>query len=93
MTKAEFIKMVAQDERDEYGVCTDELAELIAEDYIRKGCTPEIATPCCKGCAVDAAGGRVCPMHDWEKRHPEFVRDELWQKIEDLRQKLSESSS
>lgn len=52
-----------------------EFAELQLKDLQRKGCL--LNGPDCRGC--DASGN--CPMVGWEKRHPEYVNDELAHKI------------
>jgi predicted xylose isomerase-like sugar epimerase len=39
-------------------------------------------TPYCQNCPHQALN--TCPLNDWQKRHPEFVNDELSQKIEAL---------
>lgn len=62
---------------------TRELAILELEDMKRKGCLLERTDCYCIGCSAVQNGG-VCPMSDWEIRHPEYVNDELAIKIKIL---------
>lgn len=81
MTKDEIIVQLANEDHYEYGVPDDlsfQLAELEYEDMKRKGCLCETAH--CYECRMFAK----CPMHDWEKRHPEYVNDDLAMKIREL---------
>ncbi len=81
MTK-DLIKKAANFNRDEYGVYDEELARLELEDAERKGCLIQYS-PYCLNCPHHA--NHTCPLNDWQKYHPEFVNDELAQKIEALR--------
>ena len=66
---------------DEFGwdIATRELALLELEDMKRKGCALEYACKFdqCSGCSIS----NKCPVIGWEKRHPEYVDDELAMKI------------
>ena len=73
------IKWYANFNKDEYGVYDEELTRLELEDYERKGCLIEYG-PYCMNCPYNRSN--TCPLSDWQKRHPEFVNDELDQKIE-----------
>jgi hypothetical protein len=75
------VKKLADFNRDEYGVYNEELARLELEDAERKGCLIQYG-PYCQNCLHKALN--TCPLNDWQKRHPEFVNDELSQKIEAL---------
>ena len=79
MSREEFIRSSARENMVEYGIETEAealaLAELDYEDLKRKGCTCETTV-----CPLCSKMGN-CPLLDWEKRHPEFVNDELAQKI------------
>jgi hypothetical protein len=76
------IKKLANFNRDEYGVYDEELARLELEDAERKGCLIQYSLYC-PSCPHHA--NHTCPLNDWQERHPEFVNDELAQKIEALR--------
>ena len=79
MSKDEILDGLARENMDEYGIETEAeayaLAKLDYEDLKRKGCTLETTV-----CSLCSKAGN-CPMFGWEKRHPEFVDDELAQKI------------
>lgn len=62
---------------------TRELAILELEDIKRKGCTLEHICEC-HGCSASTKENNYCPLHDWEKRHPEYKDDELAVKIKIL---------
>lgn len=62
---------------------TRELAILELEDLKRKGCTLECIGEC-YGCSASAKENSYCPLADWEKRHPEYMDDELATKIKIL---------
>ena len=70
--------------RDELNpdVVTRELALLELEDMKRKGCVLEYACRFdqCRACSMSDK----CPVIGWEKRHPEYVNDELATKIKIL---------
>ena len=70
--------------RNEFGseIATRELALLELEDMKRKGCALEYACKFdqCRGCLISDK----CPVIDWEKRHPEYAKDELAMKIKVL---------
>ena len=70
--------------RDEFGseIATRELALLELEDMKRKGCALEYACKYdqCRACSIS----NKCPVIDWEKRHPEYAKDELAMKIKVL---------
>ena len=70
--------------KDEFGseIATLELALLELEDMKRKGCALEYACKFdqCRGCSISDK----CPVIDWEKRHPEYAKDELAMKIKVL---------
>ena len=79
-----------RENRQEYGIDLPEdeareLAELQLEDLKRKGCTCEHIGEC-HGCSA-TVGGSECPLCDWEKRHPEYVDDELAKRIKALENK------
>ena len=75
------IQGMLDDLRDEFGwdIATRELALLELEDMKRKGCALEYACKFdqCHGCSISDK----CPVIGWEKRHPEYVDDELAMKI------------
>ena len=75
------IQGMLDDLRDEFGwdIATRELALLELEDMKRKGCALEYACKFdqCRGCSIS----NKCPVIGWEKRHPEYVDDELAIKI------------
>ena len=75
------IQGMLDDLRDEFGwdIATRELALLELEDMKRKGCALEYACKFdqCRGCSIS----NKCPVIGWEKRHPEYVDDELAMKI------------
>ena len=75
------IQGMLDDLRDEFGwdIATRELALLELEDMKRKGCALEYACKFdqCRGCSISDK----CPVIGWEKRHPEYVDDELAMKI------------
>ena len=75
------IQGMLDDLRDEFGwdIATRELAFLELEDMKRKGCALEYACKFdqCRGCSIS----NKCPVIGWEKRHPEYVDDELAMKI------------
>lgn len=73
------IEQFANFNKDEYGVYDEELARLELEDAERKGCLVDYG-PYCMNCPHNRSN--TCPLNDWQKRHPEFVDDELAQKIE-----------
>ena len=60
-------------------IATRELALLELEDMKRKGCVLEYACKhdTCRGCSIFDK----CPVIGWDKRHPEYVDDELAMKI------------
>lgn len=64
-------------------VATRELAILELEDLKRKGCLLEDCGGSCYKCSVMRCGGE-CPMNDWDRRHPEYMNDELAKKIKIL---------
>lgn len=78
------IQGMLDDLRDEFGwdIATRELALLELEDMKRKGCALEYACKFdqCRGCSIS----NKCPVIGWEKRHPEYVDDELAMKIKVL---------
>jgi hypothetical protein len=78
----DLVKKLADFNRDEYGTYNEELAQLELEDAERKGCLIQYS-PYCQNCPHQC--NNTCPLNDWQKRHPEFVNDELTQKIEALR--------
>jgi hypothetical protein len=88
------IQMLIREARDEFGYRLDEnhpklreYAELMAEDLNRKGCIDELDTSgYCLNCVH--MGKNDCPLCTWQRRHPEFVNDELTQKIKALEQEL-----
>ena len=92
------IQMLIREARNEYGYNIDldnstlrEYAELMAEDLNRKGCTDEIDTSgYCLNCPY--MGKNDCPLCTWQSRHPEFVDDELSQKIRALEKELKNLS-
>lgn len=63
-------------------IATRELALLELEDMKRKGCVLEYACKydTCRGCSISDK----CPVIGWDKRHPEYVDDELAMKIKVL---------
>ena len=75
------IQGMLDDLRDEFGwdIATRELALLELEDMKRKSCALEYACKFdqCRGCSIS----NKCPVIGWEKRHPEYVDDELAMKI------------
>ena len=75
------IQGMLDDLRDEFGwdIATRELALLELEDMKRKGCALEYTCKFdqCRGCSIS----NKCPVIGWEKRHPEYVDDELAMKI------------
>ena len=75
------IQGMLDDLRAEFGwdIATRELALLELEDMKRKGCALEYACKFdqCRGCSIS----NKCPVIGWEKRHPEYVDDELAIKI------------
>ena len=75
------IQGMLDDLRDEFGwdIATRELALFELEDMKRKGCALEYACKFdqCRGCSISDK----CPVIGWEKRHPEYVDDELAMKI------------
>ena len=75
------IQSMLSELRDDYGpaIATRELALLELEDMKRKGCALEYACKFdqCRGCSIS----NKCPVIGWEKRHPEYVDDELAMKI------------
>lgn len=79
MTKDEVLNSLARENMVEYGIKTEAeayaLAKLDYEDLKRKGCTLETTV-----CPLCSKMGN-CPMIDWEKRHPEYVDDELARQI------------
>ena len=84
------IDEMIRENRQEYGIDLPEdeareLAELQLEDLTRKGCTLEHIGEC-HGCSA-TVGGSECPLCDWEKRHPEYVDDELAKRIKALENK------
>ena len=70
--------------KNEFGseIATRELALLELEDMKRKGCALEYACKFdqCRGCSISDK----CPVIGWDKRHPEYVDDELAMKIKVL---------
>lgn len=92
------IQMLIREARHEYGYNLEldnpklrEYAELMAEDLNRKGCTDELDTSgYCLNCRY--MGKHACPLCTWQKRHPEFVNDELSQKIIALEKELKNIS-
>lgn len=83
-TEAQINGMISQLKED-FGpdIATRELAILELEDMKRKGCLLERTDGCCTGCSAMANGGE-CPMNDWDRRHPEYMNDELTKKIKIL---------
>jgi hypothetical protein len=79
------IERYANFNKDEYGVYDEELTRLELEDAERKGCLVDNG-PYCMNCPHYI--NNTCPLNDWQKRHPEFVNDELAQKIEARREKI-----
>ena len=84
------IDEIIRENREEYGIDLPEdeareLAELQLEDLKRKGCTLEHIGEC-HGCSATENGSK-CPLCDWEKRHPEYAKDELAMKIKALENK------
>ena len=69
--------------RDDYPkeIVTRELALLELEDLARKGCLLEGKIGYCYGCSAN----NNCPLNGWEKRHPEYVNDELAVKLRILK--------
>lgn len=94
MTKNEMIQSVFKEQRWEFGADLSnprvrEYAELYTEDLNRKGCIPETYPgPECLSCGSCKLNGGKCPLEDWEKRHPEFIDDELAKKIKALETEL-----
>lgn len=72
------IEQYANFNKDEYGIYDEELTRLELEDAERKGCLVDYG-PYCMNCPHNK--NNTCPLNDWQKRHPEFVNDELAQKI------------
>ncbi|MBO5853409.1 MAG: hypothetical protein J6Q61_01585 [Bacteroidales bacterium] len=72
------IEWFANFNKDEYGVYDEELTRLELEDAERKGCLVDHG-PYCMNCQHNR--NNTCPLNDWQKRHPEFVNDELDRKI------------
>lgn len=70
--------------KDEFNpnIATRELAILELEDMKRKGCVLEFANRFdeCHSCTK----AHNCPILTWQKRHPEYVDDELAIKIKVL---------
>ena len=91
------IQMLIREARDEFGYNVEpddqtlrEYAELMAEDLNRKGCTDELDTSgYCLNCSY--MGKSDCPLCTWQTCHPEFVNDELTQKIKALEAELKKS--
>lgn len=79
------IEWYANFNKDEYGVYDEELTRLELEDAERKGCLVNNG-PYCMHCPHYK--NNTCPLNDWQKRHPEFVNDELDRKIKARREKL-----
>ena len=84
------IDEMIRENKQEYGIDLPEdeareLAELQLKDLERKGCTLENIGEC-HGCSATKDGSE-CPLCDWEKRHPEYVDDELALKIKALENK------
>lgn len=81
-TETRIQEMIAE-LKDEFGpeIATRELALLELEDLERKGCLVEYG-PYCLNCPAHGEG--KCSLNDWQKRHPEFVNDELAMKIQVL---------
>ena len=84
------IDEMIRENRQEYGIDLPEdeareLAELQLKDLERKGCTLESIGEC-HGCSATKDGSE-CPLCDWEKRHPEYVDDELAKRIKALENK------
>lgn len=75
------IKRIVDFNRDIYGIYNEELARLELEDAKRKGCLIQYIHHCQICPRHDL---NKCPLNDWHKRHPEFINDELSQKIEAL---------
>ena len=80
------VERLMQENRDEYGINLPEneareLAELQLKDLERKGCNSEAGE--CYGCKLMGN----CPLNSWEKTHPEYVNDELAQRIKTLENK------
>lgn len=84
------IDEMIRENRQEYGIDLPEdeareLAELQLEDLKRKGCTLEHIDEC-HGCSA-TKDDSMCPLCDWEKRHPEYADDELAKRIKALENK------
>ena len=83
------VERIMQENRDEYGIDLPEneareLAELIIKDLERKGCNSE------SGDCYDCKFMDNCPLISWEKTHPEYVNDELAQRIKKLENKAQD---
>ena len=85
MVTQKLVKDYAEFNRDDIGVYDEELARLELEDAERKGCHIEYG-PYCLNCPANKEGN--CPLNDWQKRHPEYVNDELNRKIKARRGEL-----
>ena len=86
-TKDQIIISLANENHYELGLDDSvafKLAELQYKDHKRKGCICETAQ--CYECRMFAK----CPMLDWEKRHPEYAKDELAMKIRVLCRKAAD---
>ena len=86
-TKDQIIISLANENHYELGLDDSvafKLAELQYKDFKRKGCICETAQ--CYECRMFAK----CPMLDWEKRHPEYAKDELSMKIRALCRKAAD---
>lgn len=84
------IDEMIRENRQEYGIDlsedeAQELAKMQLEDLKRKGCTLESIGEC-HGCSA-TKDGSMCPLCDWEKRHPEYADDELAKRIKALENK------
>lgn len=79
----EKIQAQMRDNSYEFGIRVSEpyareLADLQLRDLQRKGCL--LNGPDCHGCDTSN-----CPILGWEKRHPEYVNDELAHRIKVLK--------
>ena len=86
-TKDQIIISLANENHYELGLDDSvafKLAELQYKDLKRKGCICETAQ--CYECRMFAKR----PMLDWEKRHPEYAKDELAMKIRVLCRKAAD---
>jgi hypothetical protein len=85
ITKEMIEKHAKELENEYYGFYSEELAELDLMDLKRKGCINLSGN--CDTCQLNYL---ICPMSDWEKRHPEYAKDELAMRIRNF--KLGENN-